>query len=443
MRPILIAIIGYIIGILWELYFKSVALFIFIVILTVFSFIVMRKKSEVRRYLKVLIPFKYFMTFSIFVIFAIFYIKLMNNRYENLYREFQSSESIFIGTIVSDKKEYNYRDAYIIKVDYVYKENLKEKVNTKVIAKLEKNKDNNLNYGDKVIFKGEYRTAEDRTNYKGYSYREYLKSKSIYGEIHTSYSNVHIIGENNVNIISRFASMCKNKIIVNIKQILPERVRDLALGVLIGYTDEMDGEMKNSFKDASLSHVLAVSGAHIAYIIIGVEFFLEKTNLRNRVIKTITICVLIFFMFLTGFTPSVTRACIMGIVMMLSGIIYAENDFICSISLSAFIILIINPFTIYDAGFKLSFGGTIGIVLFQRNIKNILRGRIKKYQPNNKSILNLQKEKRISIKTIKNFILEALTVTIAAQIAIIPIIIFYLFGQKYIINGVIAGAVKG
>ena len=157
----------------------------------------MRKKSEVRRYLKVLIPFKYFMTFSIFVIFAIFYIKLMNNRYENLYREFQSSESIFIGTIVSDKKEYNYRDAYIIKVDYVYKENLKEKVNTKVIAKLEKNKDNNLNYGDKVIFKGEYRTAEDRTNYKGYSYREYLKSKSIYGEIQRRRTSIYRMGNEN------------------------------------------------------------------------------------------------------------------------------------------------------------------------------------------------------------------------------------------------------
>lgn len=422
MRPILIAIIGYIIGILWELYLKSVALFIFILILIVFSLIVMRKNLMVRRYIKVLIPFKYFMIFSVFTIFAIFYIKLMNNKYENLYSEFQSSESIFIGTIVSDKKEYNYRDAYIVKVDYAYKENLQKKVNTKVIVKLEKNKNNNLNYGDKVVFKGEYKIAEDRTNYKGYSYREYLKSKSIYGEIHTLYSNVHIIGENNINKISRFASTCKNKIIVNIKQILPDRVRDLALGVLIGYTDEMDGEMKKSFKDASLSHMLAVSGSHIAYIIIGMEFLLEKTNLGKRIIKIITIFVLIFFMFLTGFTPSVTRACIMGIVMMISGIIYTENDFICSISLSALIILLINPFIIYDAGFKLSYGGTIGIVLFQKNIKSMLKGRVKKNKPNNKSILDLKAEKIISINTIKNFILEALTVTIAAQIAIIPII---------------------
>lgn len=429
MRPILIATIGYTIGILWELYFKSIALFLFILIIILLITICIKKNKKISRVIRILIKRKQILIFILFILLAIVHIKIMNYRYENLYKEFEKVESFLMGTVVSDKKEYEYRDAYTVKVEYAYNQNTRKRINTKVLLKLNKDNNSNLELGDKIILKGEFNKANDRTNYKSFSYKEYLKSKSIYGEIESTYSEIQVVRKNNIDIISQISNKFRQKIIENIKQILPEKTSNLTLGILIGYTDEMDEDLKASFKDASLSHMLAVSGSHISYIIVGVAFLIERMQLGKRTSKIITILVLIFFMFLTGFTPSVTRACIMGIIMMISGIVYRENDFICSICFSALLILIINPFTIYDAGFKLSFGGALGIVIFQKNIKLVITKRTKKQNKkrinsgaNYNSIIILESKKTLIINKIKVFLVESLTVTIAAQIAIIPII---------------------
>ena len=68
-------------------------------------------------------------------------------------------------------------------------------------------------------------------------------------------------------------------------------------------------------------------------------------------------------MALTGFTSSVIRACIMGILVLTASIIHRKSDTINNIGISAFIILLFNPYSINDVGFWLSYGGTIGIVL--------------------------------------------------------------------------------
>ena len=102
-------------------------------------------------------------------------------------------------------------------------------------------------------------------------------------------------------------------------------------------------------------------------------------------------------MFITNFTPSVNRAGIMGIIVLSSNLLYRKNDSINSISISLLLSLIINPFIIHDIGFKLSYLGSIGIILFSKNIENILSRRI---------------NKKIS---------KILSVTFSAQIMIMPI----------------------
>ena len=78
-------------------------------------------------------------------------------------------------------------------------------------------------------------------------------------------------------------------------------------------------------------------------------------------------------MFLVGFSPSVVRAVIIGITIILAQLFYRKLDIINSISFSALVLLLINPFNIINAGFLLSFGGTIGIVSFSANINKMLQ----------------------------------------------------------------------
>lgn len=98
---------------------------------------------------------------------------------------------------------------------------------------------------------------------------------------------------------------------------------------------------------------------HVSYIMIIVVYVLEKAKLGKRKTYIFTSIVLFFFMFVTGFTPSVVRACIMGIIALFAKVLYRKSDLITSISFSLILILLKNPYAIYDIGLQLSYLGTI------------------------------------------------------------------------------------
>ena len=98
---------------------------------------------------------------------------------------------------------------------------------------------------------------------------------------------------------------------------------------------------------------------HVNYIIFGLIFLFEKANFGKKSTYILVSFILIIFLFITGFTPSVTRACVMGIMMLFSKILFRKNDLLTSISFSLILILINNPFSIYDVGLQLSYAGTL------------------------------------------------------------------------------------
>lgn len=87
-----------------------------------------------------------------------------------------------------------------------------------------------------------------------------------------------------------------------------ENEKVLLKGILLGEKDGLSEEQEENFKVANLAHILAVSGMHISYIILSVMFLFKLFNIRKQVIHILTILVIVFFMFLTNFTPSVVRA---------------------------------------------------------------------------------------------------------------------------------------
>lgn len=98
---------------------------------------------------------------------------------------------------------------------------------------------------------------------------------------------------------------------------------------------------------------------HVNYLVLGILFSLRKVDLGKRTIYIFTSIFLLFFMFLTGFTPSVVRACIMGILSLFAKIFYRKVDILTSISFSLCLILAYNPYSIFDIGLQLSYLGTI------------------------------------------------------------------------------------
>lgn len=193
--------------------------------------------------------------------------------------------------------------------------------------------------------------------------------------------------------------------------LLPKDHVGILEGMIIGDTSYVSDEVKNNFRDSGISHLLAVSGSNVAYILILCKFAFEKIFGRN-VSNFLTILFIVLFSMLSGMSASVVRAAIMAIVIILSEFLIQKPNTYASISFSALLILLYNPITIYDVGFVLSFSGTIGIVIFNKKISELLESKIK-----------IDKDKIIG-KIIAVFI-ETLSVTLSAQIAVTPITLYY------------------
>ena len=299
--------------------------------------------------------------------------------------------------------------------------------NTLLLLNLKKS--NNLKeipqYGDEISIVGNVEKPSGARNYMGFDYKSYLKSKKIYGTIETK--EVEILSKNNVNMFETLINKIQNNIKNNITNILGEEEAALCIGILIGEREAISEEVENDFKRSNLTHMLAVSGSHITYIITALANLLSKTG--KKFTKRFTIVFLLFFMALTGFTASVMRASIMGILVLMASLLNRKSDTINNLGISAFIILLINPFTLIDVGFLLSFGGTIGIVTLNDKINNFIlhRGGYLKYK-NNKLF---------------NYLVSSFSITLSANIIIIPIMAYFFstFSFTFWISNILAAPI--
>ena len=163
---------------------------------------------------------------------------------------------------------------------------------------------------------------------------------------------------------------------------------------------------------------------HISYIIIASNFIFNKL-IGKHYSKIITTLVILIYICMVNFTPSVVRAGVTGIIFILSNFFYRKNDVWESLALSLLVILIYNPFLIQNIGLELSFAGTIGIIIFQKTLKKWIRNYLD--LKNRKAIRKNEKILKSIIKLINSKIgeltLDAIIVTISATLTITPILL--------------------
>lgn len=382
----------YIVGILMGLYltvsiaFLCIGYIVFSIILSLFN---VNKK---------------WIVFLSFVLIGCIYINVLDNNYEAKYANISEKVSIK-AIIISEPVDKDYKKTYTIKVEEINGD--KKYKNTKLLLDIKKSElKEEPEFGDEIEIIGELKKPNGARNYKGFDYKQYLKSKKIYATV--SSENYKIISKNKIDIISKVINSVQNNMKSNINKILNEEEAALCIGILVGDREAISEQTEDNFKKSNLTHMLAVSGSHITYIINAFAMLLGKTSKRTS--KIFTIIILIFFMALTGFTFSVIRACIMGILVLLASLMYRKPDTINNLGISSFIILLFNPYAISDAGFLLSYGGTIGIVLLGDKIENA----IYKEENKNKNIIN---------KIIK-YIIISFSITLSANLIIIPIMAY-------------------
>ena len=164
----------------------------------------------------------------------------------------------------------------------------------------------------------------------------------------------------------------------------------------------LDHETRESFSTAGAMHLLAVSGLHVGMIWLVLDFLLRFPGHRLlfRLLKSILILIILWiYASVTGFSESVTRSVTMFSVLTLSRIIHRESNIYNTLLLSAFIMLLLHPLRISDAGFQLSFLAVLGIVSIQPVWEAFAQARSR----------------------ILRYLRGLLTVSISAQVATLPL----------------------
>ena len=411
-RPILIAALGYIIGIVWGLSFKVVLIFCSIIAICM---LIVEKNKNILRIINLVINKKVTILLLIFIIAGFIHIKFLKYDYEKIYISLENVN--IVGTIVSSKKEKQYINEYKIETEKINNIKLKKK-----FILLTKNKE--IEYGNKIKLEGTYIKPSKSRNYRGFDYSNYLKTENIYGTIEQN-GKIELIKEKNINYFFIILYKVKNKIIKNINNKFPEETRGLFLGILLGDKSSIEENVRQNFADSSLSHILAVSGTHISYVVICISVLFKKLKLNKNIRKVLTSLVLFMYLYLVDFSVSATRAVIMSTIVIMQMLFYRKQDTITTIAFSSIIILINNPYSILNIGFLLSYGGTIGIILFVNRI----------------SI----ESKEDFFQRFKSYLKDICIVTISAQTIIMPIIIYYFntISFTFIISNIIASLIIG
>lgn len=318
--------------------------------------------------------------FSCFLCISVFffiYIKFQINCYDTHYETNNVSGEFEIISYPEEKEIY---DKYIVK----------NEDGDKFLLYLSVSKE--LKKGSKICIDGDFELPDTERNKDGFNYRRYLNSQGIFGSIYVN--NFFVSELPKFNLIY----FIQEEIYSSLVRLFPKNEMGLILGMMIGETRDISEETKENFKTSGITHLIAVSGSNVAFIVLLVQLVFKKI-IGKRNTYFISILFLIIFMLVSGASSSVIRATIMTILSIVADILYLKSDELSNLETSAFVLLLLNPLIVYDVGFILSFGGTIGILVLSKDFQKIFEnfGRLK----------------------------ETLAVTCSAQLVLLPIMAHY------------------
>ncbi|HRP60902.1 MAG TPA: ComEC/Rec2 family competence protein, partial [Vicingus sp.] len=179
-----------------------------------------------------------------------------------------------------------------------------------------------------------------------------------------------------------------------------------ASALILGYKNNIEAQLKSAYSSAGAMHVLAVSGLHVGiiFMIFNVLLkFTEKFKYGGIIKGIILLLVLWFYALITGLSPSVLRSATMFSFVVSAKMINRRTNFFNTLSASALLLLLVNPFLIFDVGFQLSYSAVIGIVLIQPWFSKLLS----------------------PTTWLGNYTWDLVTVSLAAQIATFPLGLYY------------------
>jgi competence protein ComEC len=262
--------------------------------------------------------------------------------------------------------------------------------------------------GDVLLLQGKLSQPAGKRNPGGFDYGLYLKSQSIDGLLTVEPENLERIGQETTLYYQ----------ILGIKRALENQsdarfsadVSDLLKGVVFGEKN-INEDLAKRFQDAGVTHVLSVSGLHVGYVFLALSFVLMAVKINKRYWMLFLAPALFFYVAITGFATPVIRASIMLLCLTWGQSLHRERDALNQLCLAGLVILGIWPAQLFQAGFQLSMGAVLGIILF--------------YGPLLYAYEKHRNKKRVHNRIKPGPVVQGLVLTFCATVGTLPILLYH------------------
>ena len=345
-----------------------------------------------------------FFTFLIFILIGIAAITFKNDLLKkNHYSHFLSDNHKSIIEIDDVLKPNLYYDNYNAKVIQLNSKKVYGKIKLNVFKDSLKER---FKVGDQIVLTQKFDTIQDPLNPYQFNYKNYLKKQQIHHQISIN-NNKYLYLKNNRKSFKRWAFTIREQ--VN-KSLIENGFKGEELAIinalLLGQRQDISEEVMQNFQKAGAVHILAVSGLHIGIIMLLLNFLLKPLEIlkKGSEIKLVFVVLFLwFFAFVAGLSPSVVRAVTMFTAVAIALTSKNTINTYKTLIISIFILLLINPYYLFEVGFQMSYLAVFFIVWLQPLLYKIWKPKLK----------------------LVDYSWQLLTVSTAAQLGVLPLSLYY------------------
>lgn len=327
---------------------------------------------------------------------------LQKDNYTNYKSAFEKDE--FITLILREKlKSNDYNDRYTGLIKTISGKNF----TGKIIVNVQKDSSaNNLVIGNLIKISTTLQRNKSGKNPNQFDYGKYLANKQIYAQVYIQKKDIQV-SKTIRKDIWYYCAKLHSRIIRNLeKSKFSQAEMNVALALILGQQQEISSDIIQDYQYSGATHILSVSGLHVGFIMLFITFILKPipNTRKGSLLKLSAILVsLAGFAIISGLSPSVLRSVVMFSFLAIGNHLLRNGNIYHTLLVSVLLILLFEPYFLFDVGFQLSYIALFFILWLQPVLKKI-------YKPKNK---------------FTNYIWEALNVSFAAQIGTLPLCLYY------------------
>lgn len=305
--------------------------------------------------------------------------------------------------VVEKLKSNQYADRYFVKAIKIGSKSCVGKILMNVYRDSSKTE---VDIGDNLLFASKLIAHKPPNNPNQFDYGQYLARKSVFAQVYVSKNQMQI-SDNKTKNIWYYTSIFRKKIINNLrKHHFREQELQVINALILGQQQEIDADILQDYQYAGAIHVLSVSGLHVGYILLFLNFILGFLP-KNKFFNIIVFCIILFslwiFAFIAGLSPSVVRSATMFTFLAAGQCLGRETNIFHTLLGSLFFILLVEPSFVFDVGFQLSYVSLFFILWLHPLLKSM-------WLPGNIIIV---------------YFWDIVTVSVAAQLGAFPLSVYY------------------